>query len=443
MINRYIVNQQSYIQRKMKQPLTGFTNPQGQQANWGDIAVTFKNTRGINQNFYFNNTNKAVPKINMDFTEDDYLNEESHQLLFAYLLDLLRESTSFLTKKKKLTAARQFLGLLGKNPALMSIDDIQCVIDSMKLSRYLTTFFRWLHENHMIPSLYQPHIQTRTYTLRDKSGDDAILGEKSKLPDEKSMLALGAIFYDVIPPYSHDKTDITAWGSLAHSTQSQRDVFTCTMSALAMASPNRAATEQVILSKQRLQSKTEIVDGEEKTVNFLNWRGSKGYLDNQKHFNIEMAESLDRALHFTGIVTEPARVLARFYENPQLPLDKVLGEFKPSKENLSILRPSMRKPTSLIHLGLLLGFYDESDKTVRVTKDTQDAIKVPKHPSSIPKYVKHIVNISPFDKLIFISRCPHAQMLIGIFFELSTVRYTNCLTIILSPLLSFRTIMCH
>lgn len=419
-INRYVVNQKNYIMKKMQQPLFGFTTPQKKQAQWDDIAVNFTNTTGVTQNFYFNNLNNLRPNFTYAFNEEDRLSQESHQLLFAYLLDLLKENTTINTKRQKHSIARKFLGYLNQNLALTPTEEIQAIIDGLGGSdQYLSAFFKWLHQHKMIPSLCCPmlnFIHNKT-AIRSKSGDDALLAEKSKLPNEKSLLALGAIFHDVIPAYKKSADSyITHWHPLIHSTLKQRDTFTCTMSALAMASPNRIAAEQPLLSKQRLQNETELVDGKEKTVYFLNWRGSKGYLDNQKHFNREMAESLDRALHFMGLATEPARVLARFYKNPKRPLQEVLNGFSPSEDNLSLLRPSMDKPISLIHLGLLLGFFDNTDKTVRVTQDTKGAIALPTSRGNPPKYIKPIADISPFDKLQLTNKCKLTTQLIGVVF---------------------------
>ncbi|WP_350640010.1 hypothetical protein, partial [Psychrobacter sp. CAL606-MNA-CIBAN-0158] len=73
--------------------------------------------------------------------------------------------------------------------------------------------------------------------------------ERSKLPSEKALLALGAIFYDVIPPYQGgEKDSIEAWQPFLSSKQEQRDSFSCTMAALGMASPNRVGAEQVLLT---------------------------------------------------------------------------------------------------------------------------------------------------------------------------------------------------
>jgi hypothetical protein len=412
-LNRYIANQHAYIEKKMLQPLTGFKNQKGAQAKWDDIAVTFTNAAGVTANFLFNNDNKPYASIGTKFIEEDRLNAEPHQLLLAYLLDVLKESTSINNKKWKLTCAKKFLIKLSKNVASTSLSDIQRISDNMGRNGSLCSFFNWLHQHKMLAASCTPYFLKKPMAARNKSGREAIDAENSKLPDGKSLLALGAIFHDVIPPYKSDPSNLSAWQNLIHPSKHQLDAFICTMSALAMSSPNRAAAEQVLLTKQRLKSHTETVDRKQETVYYLNWRGSKGYLDNQKHFNAEMAESLDRALHYTSIVTEPARVLARFYNNPSQALKDVLGEFKPSTDNLTLLNPAMGKPITLIHLALLLGFYDGTDKVARVTHDTQGAIETP-NPSRELKYLKPIAALSPIDKLSIKIRCPYSSALLGV-----------------------------
>ncbi|TVU73115.1 hypothetical protein FQP87_16070 [Vibrio tasmaniensis] len=412
-LNRYITNQNAYIEGKMQQPLTGFKNPKGEQAKWDDIAVTFLTSSRVATNFLFNNGNQPNAKLTSKFTKKDRLDTKTHRLLFAYLLDVLKENISAHNKKQKLAIAKKFIIKLENNIASASLSEIQHSIDHMGSTLGLHSFFNWLHRHKMLATSCSPTIPITRNNVRAKSGDEAIELEMDKLPSEKALLALGAIFHDVIPPYKSDQSDISDWQDLTNPTRPQYDAFTCTMTALAMSSPNRAAAEQVLLTKQRLKSHTETVNGKEETVHFLLWRGSKGYLDNQKHFNAEMAKSLDRALHYISIVTEPARVLARFYENPSQPLEEVLGEFKPSIENIRLLSPDMSKPTSLLHLALLLGFYDGKDKIARVTHDTQGATEVP-NPQGKPKFIKPIIDLSPFDKLSVISGCSNVADLFGV-----------------------------
>ncbi|MEZ9202780.1 hypothetical protein AB4151_10300 [Vibrio splendidus] len=410
-INRYNDNQSAYVAKKKALPLVGFTNAQGEPASWDDIAVRFTDGDSKTINILFCNLNENNPKIGTRFTEDDRLAPKTHHLLFAYMLDVLKENVSINNKQAKITTARLFLCRLDENVASASLDKIQHAIDSLRYSSLLTTFINWLHHHKMLPKSCQPYINTTLGSIRTKSGDVALATEKSKLPSEKALLALGAIFHDVIPPYqSDDKNNIEAWQPLIASTQAPRDSFICTMAALGMASPSRIGAEQVLLTKQRIQRHTQVVDGQEQTVHYLNWRGSKGYKDNQSHINAEMVESVDRALHFTILTTEPARALVRFYRQPNRPLKEILGDFKPSDENIALLKPIMNKPTHLLHLGLLLGFFDDSDKCVRVSPDTKGAIN---KSSTFPKFIKPIAQLEPFDTLVFKSTCPYAKKLTG------------------------------
>ncbi len=412
-INRYIDNQRAYVTKKRAQPLMGFTTAIGEPASWDDIAVTFTDNDGKTLNILFCNLNRSNSRIGTCFTDDDRLAPDAHDLLFAYTLDVLKENITINARRNKIATARYFLCRLDENVASASLETIQRAIDSLISPNFLTSFINWLHHHKMLPESCQPYINTTTHTTRNKSGDDALEAEKQKLPSEKALLALGAIFYDVIPPYQGgNQENIDAWQPLIASTQSQRDSFVCTMAALGMASPNRIGAEQPLLTVQRIQRHTEVVDGQEQTVNYLNWRGSKGYKDYQNHINAEMAESVDRALHYTILATEPARALARFYRQPNRPLKDVLGDFKPSDENIALLKPSMSKPTHLLHLGLLLGFFDGSDKCVRVTPDTKGAIDKTSKPHQ-PKFIKPIAQLELFDTLAFKSNCPYASALVG------------------------------
>ncbi len=410
-INRYIDNQRTYVAKMKAQPLIGFTNAQREPASWRDIAVKFTDSNNRIMNIFFCNLNRSAPKFGTVFTDDDRLAPETHDILFSYALDILKKNISMYAKSKQITAARHFLCILGENVGTAHPEKIQSAIDSISNIAPLKAFIGWLHFNKMLPLSCQPHINIPLLSIRNKSGDQALETEQRKLPSEKALLALGAIFYDVIPSYQDsDKDNIKSWQALLSSKQEQRDSFVCTMAALGLASPNRIAAEQVLLTVQRIHRYTQVVDGQERTVHYLNWRGSKGYKDYQNHINAEMVESLDRALHFTTLATETARALARFYRQPNRPLKEVLGDFKPNNENMALLSPSMLKSTNLLHLGLLLGFFDGSDKCVRVHPNTKGAIDVSR---ITPKFIKPIAQLEEHDLLLFITSCSYAQALTG------------------------------
>ena len=212
------------------------------------LGVTFTDSDNKTMNILFCNLNRANPKIGSRFAEDDRLAPETHDMLLSYALDIINENTAIKNKRSKISKARYFLCLLEENVATASLEKIQSVIDSMTYNRILTSFICWLHQHKMLPQSCQPYINTTAESASTKCGDDALQAEQDKLPSEKALLALGAIFYDVIPPYQDgDKNNIGARKFLTAPTQEHRDSFTCTMAALGMASPNRVAAEQVIL----------------------------------------------------------------------------------------------------------------------------------------------------------------------------------------------------
>lgn len=410
-INRYIDNQRAYVAKKKAQPLVGFTNTRGEPASWRDIAVTFTDSDSKTLNIFFCNQNRKTPKIVTHFTDDDRLPPETHDILFSYAIDSVGKKTTIGYNYAKIAAARRLLCLLDENIATASLEKIHRAIDSMRNTATLPVFIDWLHHHKMLPRSCKPCIKKNFEPNRSKCGDDALEAEQSTLPSEKALLALGAIFYDVIPPYQNDdKDNIEAWQTLTASTQEQRDSFCCTMLALGMASPNRVGAEQVLLTAKRIQCHTQVINGNKQTVHYLNWRGSKGYQDNQNHINAEMVDSLDRALHYTILATGSARALARYYRQPNRPLKEVLGEFKPSDQNMALLMPSMNQSTNLLHLGLLLGFFDGSDKCVRVTPDTNGAIDVS---TTTAIFIKPIAQLEALDRLLFKSNCIYAKALTG------------------------------
>lgn len=73
------------------------------------------------------------------------------------------------------------------------------------------------------------------------------------------------------------------------------DALVVTFALLSLASPNRMAAEIPLLTKQRLNSYSE-VGGE--SVYYLNWVGSKGYPDNKTHLLAVLARHANKAINF-------------------------------------------------------------------------------------------------------------------------------------------------
>ena len=239
----------------------------------------------------------------------------------------------------------------------------------------------------------------------NRAGFDIIDHKKTKLPDQKVLMALGAIVHDLLP------IDETSWNT--HSKTYQREQFVAVMSAIAMSAPNRVSAEQTVLHVQTLKKHTQQSDGKIQTVNYLHWQGSKGYKNNQNHIISQMAPVVERALNYMILVTEPGRVLARFYANPDLPLKSVLGSFIPSKENLDYINPDFSQSTDIVRLACLLGLFDGTSRLVRVTRNTVGAFR-PNLKRGASVFVKHISDLTSQDRLHICSKCEYSAKLMGV-----------------------------
>ncbi|OLQ69828.1 hypothetical protein BIT28_07545 [Photobacterium proteolyticum] len=416
-INRFIENQRNYINDLMQQPLTGFTNQQKKPATWDDPAWRFTSPTGQTINFYFVDHTVKQSDFRTAYRPSQKLPDDLRHLLMAYAIEVCAGKGGRSAKADKHSVVRKLLIELADNPAHIDFSGLEAAYSRMKNVDYVPVFLQWLHRHAFIPpTLKLTNKKGRTTA----AGDDIIEHKKNSVPEAKVLLALGAIFHDVIPP-EREKWD-------PRPLTLQRDAFVCAMTALAMGSPNRIDAEQTVLTKQRLEDITQTKDGKKETVYYLDWQGSKGFKNNHNHILAVMSEAVDRSLEYMEIACEPARVLARFYENPSLPLKKVLGDFCPSSENMSALTPNMNKPINLIHLGYLLGFYDEGNRKVRVSKATAGAHKT--HTRGL--YIKPIIDLQPEDELFLTQTCSHTKYLLGLGLSVKKIReifHSNTLTV--------------
>lgn len=198
-------------------------------------------------------------------------------------------------------------------------------------------------------------------------GSQLAAANKAKLPDEEALVALGAIFNEVIPQQSELQS------LQINPLSSQRDAFIAGMAALAMSSANRVAAEQTVLEKQSLKEWTGQTskEGKNHTVHYLYWRGSKGYQDNRNHVLAAMTAPVHRTMEYFNIVCETGRIICRFYENPDSPLKDIIGEY--TNDKIRCIDTS--KPVHLLKLGYLLGFYDDGNVLIHVKNGNSKIIK--------------------------------------------------------------------
>lgn len=359
-LNPFEVNRQKHIDEMLNTTLIGYTNRHGDTATFDDVVWVYNYPYGTSINlFFYDNTKPPVKSVRIKGIKEQWrLNDSKRHLLMAYAIHLIALNVTRRTKTMRLAGARHLLSETVDDIHEITQSGLDNIVDSISgdKARKVGLFITWMKDKEFV----SPHVKIKS--IKDKNDNYDKLDELIiKMPEDKALMALGAICHDVILP------DESKWetGSLA----SQRDAFVCAMSTLAMSSPNRVAAEQITLSNQYI--KTEKIDSGH-VIHWLDWQGSKGYKDNQNHLVANMIEPLMRCLKYIRQVTEPARVLARFYENPSAPLKSILGEFKPKQSQMKKACACLNKPTHLIQLGYLLDFYDE-EATFFVPKGTPNA----------------------------------------------------------------------
>lgn len=386
-INKYQQAQRDFVKEtQRKTSLAAFTNPLGKPATWDDPIWRYQPQVGKHLIYYF--TVEIPQKVQLKrFIDYEALNYIKRHLLMIWVLLINAKNIAPTTKRRECDIARWALTQV-EHIEDFTTYNIQAMVKGKPKQTilHLHTFMVWLKNNQFIPS----HIRLPTANQKAVTGDELMIAKQAKLPEEKVLLALGAIHFEVIPP------DESLWNT--PPLLCQRDAVFCVLAALGMASPNRIVAEQTILNTQLLQSMTQLVKGKNETVWFLDWKGSKRYKDNRNHILSAMVPAVSRSLVYMQRISEPARILARFYADPSLPLKSILLHFKPSKANSDALKPNMNKPIHLIHLGFLLGFYDNTDGFLPVKKNEE--LPTIHSKTNKSKCHKPIVNLSMDSELI-------------------------------------------
>lgn len=335
---------------KNKTSISHMVNENGNEATWYDNVWIYKDSRSEPLNIYFVKSFPVGGNVTSALSRDP-ITEPLKQILMLYCLDILKKNTSLANMRNYCSRARL---LLEKVESIESITDD--VLESLSASKSfsfrnsLNRFVRWLNNKNVLD------IKLNVLKLDQPSltGDEIDQANQEKLPDDKVLLALGAIHHDVIP-IKEDSWKIAP-------KYSQKDSFIMTMVAFALASPNRASSEQTILGSQELKSIT-INDNKDtsghKTIHYLDWKGSKGYKNSENHILANMANAIEISLKYIQKATEPMRVLCRFYKNPKLPLKNLLLDFKTCEERMKRANADLDKTTNILKLAYILEIFDE------------------------------------------------------------------------------------
>jgi len=357
MINRYKEAARTLIESKQQVPLHMIVNRNNEPASWDDHHWTLSELNGVTTSIPLHNIvtagnlrSRTVP------VHGQYSDTERH-LLMAYILDLRIKRGSKSALLDKIVAARHLIARINLfSFSQQTINDLHDKYEGKEwLTRYMP-FITWLQGYNVVADTIKVH------SIPNKNsgyGDDAKAKSEKRMPDERALWAMGAIRNKIIP----SKVPKGVFQ------RSLRDEFIISSATLALGSPQRLAKEQFVLSKSTLQSKMVSLDGKKDSkkqkVHWMDWKGSKGFQANRKHFFRGAAIPVSQVLNYWNEVGEPARILCRFFEKPCLELKDLLGDYTPSNlEEFDVSKPI----DNMFVLGYLLGFYDgQKEQTVTLT----------------------------------------------------------------------------
>lgn len=179
---------------------------------------------------------------------------------------------------------------------------------------------------------------------------------EKKLPKLEVMLATGNIYAQAMPQDTTEHEN-DAPVSIDYR-ENAKDRFVLSYLALTIAAPSRVS-EIPLLDAGGIENQTieQMSQGrrERLTARYLRYRGSKGMVDFSKAIPDVIAPIAIKTTEYLRIACAPGRILARYYEDPSLPLSALLKGTQFTK--YKGLEKSA--PVDLWQLGGVLGFYDD------------------------------------------------------------------------------------
>lgn len=210
-------------------------------------------------------------------------------------------------------------------------------------TKLLNNFLKFLQEHGAINKL----IRLRNPYSYHNSGNYSYVGEykpQHKIASEDTLLAAADAFNFLVPESP----------ATCPLYQAQIDAVCCSFFPLLMGAPDRI-NELALLKKQDLE---EHFDSNSTHAGWtLDWPGSKRKEDFKKPFLDEIYTPLKRAIDFLTRIGEPARVMARYYEDQSITLSQLLaGGAELYSQKLE--QYELEKPVAnMWRLGSILGIF--------------------------------------------------------------------------------------
>ena len=348
MLNIYEQRQQEFIQNQKELDVLADC------CKWTDVHLK----SSFNHGFDFL---KTYPLVNTKGTKwVIHPNASKFEPLQSYYADIVKSYWVNLVCKyqtdpkivsAKAIAIRHLVSILAHGQKLLcdiSTADWQLFVDycgkySKPISQVLfgLEFIKIMTTEALIPANIKfTHPFTHAESLKGR-----LERNKNLMPTQETVIAIGNIFHQKMPNVDEPFNIIT----------DQRENFALAMLGLSFAAPNRAAAEYFLLKTQAMRTKTiRDINGDTRNIFSLDWVGSKKFKDHHKHIWDQMSSTVERSLYFMKHAFDPARVLARFYEDPEQPLANLIKNTT-IRVNRKI---SLKQKITLWQLGSLLGFYD-------------------------------------------------------------------------------------
>ncbi|WLI04539.1 hypothetical protein PSH66_18190 [Pseudomonas sp. FP597] len=358
-INKYYDRMESLISAYRDAGLKQFEGPGNKKAEFDDRIWYYIDPNTGRQIRYLCGIHGRRGKGNAGNLPSDALPYPYDHLIKVWIIEVANTNLSAGEKQARVSVARKVLSLMDGDLFAQSESSIRSLNLGRRSADRLRPFFDFCTKSGLMR-----RIDLTGSDNRDRTGHAYVDNVLEKLPDITTVLALGAIFSSV---FEHvDENGTPHFGEEIK----MLDALIVTFTLLSLASPNRTSAEIPLLPKQKLHSHSE---GNGAPVYYLDWIGSKGYHNNKNHVLSALAEPITKATNFFFRACEPARVLCRFYEKPNLSLRALLGTYEIAPELKKNLCLSQRP--NLFTLGYALGFYEVDDR-VPVLKEGVDPTSV-------------------------------------------------------------------
>lgn len=355
MLNKYHRRIEDILTAYRSEPLLQFRGPKGATADFDDLVWYHIDPNSGRKTRYLCIKHGKQSRVDVFADSAVGFRYPYNQLVKVWIIEVSNTALSAAEKTARVGMTRKLITLMDCELHELTAPYIESLNLGLRYPDRLRSFLKFCSDRGLMP-----RFDLASKDLRDRTGVNSLDQKLDKLPPLQTIVALGEIFASIFKNVSDEGFPLSGRSVEMH------DALVVTSCLLSLASPNRLAAEVPLIPKQRLNSHSE---ADMAPVYFLDWIGSKGYKSNKNHILSALVTPIRKAINLFYEECEPARILCRFYENPNQPLALLLGERKVAfgldeKIDLS-------QCTNMFSLGSALGFYSP-DECVPVFKPEAD-----------------------------------------------------------------------